>query len=81
MGKQVHRYIWEGEYASEGKAMDVAESFHEALKGRDDYVESRILLNVDGNHVTLVEFLDSETHVHVERDGNGRPVLEIYEEG
>lgn len=70
-------YKYEKFFESADKAMEVAEYFHEVLKGNPDYEETRILLNVEGDRVLLAEFDDSKTHIHVTEEG-GDPVLELF---
>lgn len=73
-------YKYEKEFASEEQAKEVAEYFHEVLKGNPDYRETRILLNVEGSRVLLAEFSDSKTHLHVE-EGDDGPILELFKVG
>ena len=61
--------------STSAKAMETATTFHEKLRGNEDYIESRILLNVTDCSVTLVEFADSKTHIKVEVEDGKRPEL------
>ena len=68
------------EYHFEGdgeKAKAVAKNFHEALKGNEDYVESRILLYWNNGIVEVYEFSDSRTAVRIMDNGPGLPKLTL----
>lgn len=70
-------YEYEKHFETSDKAKEVAEYFHEVLKGNPDYKNSRILLNVERDRVLLVEFDDSATHIHVVEE-EGEPVIELF---
>lgn len=55
--------IYEDEFDDERSALDCAAYWHATLKGNPDYEEDRIILHVDGNHVMLLQYRDSETDI------------------
>lgn len=72
------RCAYENAFESEEKAMEVAEYFHAVLQGNPDYVNTRILLNVEKSRVLLAEYEDSDTHIHVDVSDPDNPVLELF---
>lgn len=77
MEKNVANYRYERVFELREEAMEVARYFHEVLQGNPDYIDNRILLNVEDNRVLLVEFWDSKTHLHVDEGSGKFPVLEL----
>ena len=60
--------------------------FHETLRGNEDYVENRIILNVDEeNHLlSITQFKDSNTDIWVDHAGARKvPILrfEVRKDG
>lgn len=56
--------------------------FHETLRGNQDYIENRIVLNVDeeSHLLSITQFADSNTDIWVDHCGmNNVPVLRIKE--
>lgn len=70
-------YEWNKKFESKDEAGDTAQSFHEALCGNLDYRDSNIVLTWDGEEVTITEFKESNTHIHVAEEG-GKYILEIF---
>lgn len=71
------RYAYENTFETAEKAMEVAKYFHAVLQGNPDYADTRILLNVEKSWVSLAEFEDSDTHIHVDDSDPDNPVLEL----
>ena len=62
----VNEYV--EEFDNEKAAMEFGKKWHGQLKGNDDYVNNRIILNVSGCIVTLSQFSDSKTNVTLKGD-------------
>lgn len=71
------RYKYDEVFDSNKEAMSVAQYFHDVLRGNPDYIDTRILLNVEDCRVLLVEFEDSKTHLNVVQE-NDMPILELF---
>ena len=57
-----------------------ANMFHETLRGNPDYIDNRIVLNVDERDslLTITQFRDSNTDIWVDHFGANRvPVLRL----
>lgn len=72
------KYKWTHTFSSESDAMGTILRFHVILRDCPDYIKSRIFLYMDGSTVTLVEFVDSRTHVRVELDRAGRFSIKLF---
>lgn len=70
-------YEWTKKFDSKEAAGETAQSFHEALCGNPDYRDSNIVLNWSGEEVTITEFVESATHIHVAEEG-GDYILELF---
>lgn len=67
---------------TEDICFEVASSFHEALRGNEDYIENRIVLNQEGGELSLTIFEDSRSHWVVDTVTEGwrhRPKLRRLE--
>ena len=71
------RYEWNKVFDSSKEAGETAQYFHEVLCGNPDYRDSNVILQWDGERVSLSEFEESRTHVHVTEEG-GRYILELF---
>ena len=64
-------YDYGFEFDDNDYAFEVANGFHEALRGKDDYVESRVVLSFEGPKVALRVYPDAKLDIRIEDDGNG----------
>ena len=72
----VNEYV--EEFDNKKAAMEFGKKWHSQLKGNDDYVNNRIILNVSGCIVTLSQFSDSKTNIEIDGDVyEGRLKLEL----
>lgn len=53
-------------FSSKDEAMKVATGMHKMLQGIDDYIEDRIVLNLDGYTVSLTVYDDATTELEIE---------------
>lgn len=70
-------YDWSKHFTTPDEALATASRFHEQLRGNEDYIESRIILNVTGTQVTVTQFSDSLTLVEVAEDNRGLAYLKV----